>query len=74
MASHIIASGFSGIGDYSFVGVNVSIGDGVKIGKNCIVGAGTIILSDAEDGGVYIAQRTPRHKFDSGRFIQMKEI
>lgn len=37
------------IGDFSYIGMNVSIRDHVKIGKHCIIGAGSVVINDIED-------------------------
>jgi acetyltransferase EpsM len=38
------------VGSGSFIGANSFIKQGVEIGKNVIVGAGTIVLNDISDG------------------------
>jgi maltose O-acetyltransferase len=44
------------IGDYCWVGVNVFIGPGVRVGKNCVIGANSVVTRDIPDfeiwGGV----------------------
>lgn len=67
IASHAVISGAVEIGDYSFVGVNATIRDGVKIGKRCIIGAGSLILQDCADDGVYSPGGTERSRVPSLR-------
>lgn len=38
------------IGDYSYIGDNCMIMPGVKIGKNCIVGGGSVVTRSVPDG------------------------
>lgn len=38
------------IGDYSYVGENCMIMQGVKIGKNCLVGGGSVVTKSVPDG------------------------
>jgi maltose O-acetyltransferase len=42
------------IGQGSWIGVNATILHGVKIGKNCIVSAGSVVNSDVKDGMVVV--------------------
>ncbi|MGN0729204.1 acyltransferase [Treponema sp.] len=36
-----------------FLGCNVIICKGVKIGRNCVVGAGSVVTKDFEENSVY---------------------
>ena len=40
------------IGDFTFIGTNVIINKGVKIGKHCLIGAGAIITKDVPDNSI----------------------
>lgn len=42
------------IGDGTFVGANTIVMPGVSIGKNCIVGAASVVTHDVEDNCVYV--------------------
>jgi len=42
------------IGDFTFVGVSAVILPGVKIGKGCVIGAGSIVNSDIPDHSVAV--------------------
>ncbi len=67
IASHVVISGRVHVGAGSFLGVNVTIGNGVTIGRNCVLGAGTLLLKDAADGSVYRANETERSRVPSSR-------
>jgi sugar O-acyltransferase (sialic acid O-acetyltransferase NeuD family) len=67
VASHVVISGGVEIGDHSFVGVNATLRDHVKIGRNCIVGAGAIVLHDAPDESVFRAVPSEIAKVPSSR-------
>jgi len=41
------------IGDHSWIGVNVLINPGVKIGRNCVIGANSVVTSDVPDNAIY---------------------
>jgi sugar O-acyltransferase (sialic acid O-acetyltransferase NeuD family) len=63
IASHVVISGSVTIGPYSFLGVNSTIRDGIVIAKECVVGAGALILKDTVERGVYLgtpAQLLPK--------------
>lgn len=40
------------IGDYTFIGAGVKILKGVKIGKNCVIGAGAVVTSNISDNSI----------------------
>lgn len=54
------------IEDYVWIGANVFINPGVKIGKNCVVGANSVITKDLEENGIYggVPARLIRHKLN----------
>lgn len=40
------------IGEYTFIGAGVKILKGVKIGRNCVIGAGAVVTRDVFDGSI----------------------
>lgn len=40
------------ISDYVWIGANVFINPGVKLGKNCIVGANSVVTKDVEENAI----------------------
>jgi sugar O-acyltransferase (sialic acid O-acetyltransferase NeuD family) len=67
ISSHVVISGGVSIEESCFVGVNATIRDHVKIGAKCVIGAGSLILGDAEPEGVYIGNATERSRVPSTR-------
>jgi sugar O-acyltransferase (sialic acid O-acetyltransferase NeuD family) len=67
IASHVVVSGSVTIGEGSFVGVNSTIRDNVKVGSHNVLGAGTLILADTPDGGVFMGEATAMSKVPSHR-------
>ena len=67
IASHVVVSGGVHIGEQCFFGVNVTLRDHITIGDMCVVGAGTMLLADAEREGVYIGTATDRSTLPSTR-------
>jgi len=54
MASHAVVSGYCEIGQASFVGVNATFNDGVKVAPDTLVGAGALVTRDTEPGRIYV--------------------
>ncbi|MCL2358639.1 MAG: acetyltransferase [Nitrososphaerota archaeon] len=52
-ATNVAVSGFCRVNENSFLGVHSCTSDGVKIGRDCIVGAGAVVIKDTLDGRVY---------------------
>lgn len=68
LSSHVVVSGFCNIGEHSFMGVNSCVGDGITIERDCVVGAGAVVVKDLPARGVYVgnpAKPTGRDSFDS---------
>lgn len=61
--SHVVVSGHCHIKSGSFLGVNSCIRDGVTVGKNCIIGMGSVVTKNTEDNGTYIG--SPAKKKDN---------
>jgi serine acetyltransferase len=54
--------------------VNVTIGHGIKIGRESIIGAGSIITKNVEPKSVYIVQDTPKYRLDSQTFSRFTKL
>lgn len=67
IASHAVISGDVEVGRGSFVGVNVTISDRVKIGRQCVLGAGALVLEDQPDFSVVAPRGTERSSVPSTR-------
>lgn len=53
VSSHVAISGYCTIGTSCFMGINSCTADHVDIGNDCVIGAGAVLLSDAESGKIY---------------------
>jgi sugar O-acyltransferase (sialic acid O-acetyltransferase NeuD family) len=58
ISSQVVLSGRARIGAYSFIGVNASVRDGIRIGTGCVIGPGSVILKDTQDNEVYAVRAT----------------
>src|SRR4030095_10811562 len=55
VSSHVVISGRVKVGDYSFLGVNSTLRDGVTLGEATMVGAGCLVLTDTPAEAVLAA-------------------
>jgi sugar O-acyltransferase (sialic acid O-acetyltransferase NeuD family) len=67
VASHVVVSGKCRVGEASFLGVNATLRDGLTIGPRCVIGAGALLLADAEAEGVYMGGASERARVPSSR-------
>lgn len=56
ISSHVVISGGVTIGKNCFIGVNATLRDHICIGDDCIIAAGSLVVKDAIDDGVYVGQ------------------
>lgn len=54
ISSHAVISGHVEIGSYCFIGVNSTFREGLKITSGSIIGAGTLVIKDITEKGIYI--------------------
>ena len=54
ISSHVVVSGWVEICESCFIGVNATLRDHIKVGAKCVIGAGTLLLHDAEPEGLYV--------------------
>jgi UDP-3-O-[3-hydroxymyristoyl] glucosamine N-acyltransferase len=67
ITSHVVISGNCTVGDYSFLGVNATVRDGVRIGARNIVGPGSLILKNTQDAQVFLPKGTDARDLTSDR-------
>lgn len=67
ISSHVVISGGCHIGECSFIGVNSTLRDHVKIGKSNVIGAGSLVLADTNDRNVLIEKTTEVSRVPSNR-------
>ena len=65
ITSDVVIGGAATIEEYTFIGMNATIRDVIKIGKENIIGAGSIILSDTKDRAVYCPGETVKFEVPS---------
>jgi sugar O-acyltransferase (sialic acid O-acetyltransferase NeuD family) len=57
IASQVVVSGHVRVGEYSFIGVNATLRNGITLAPQTLVGAGAVIMKDTIAKGVYLAPR-----------------
>jgi len=67
ITSQVVISGGCLIGNSTFIGVNASLRDHIKIGKENMIGPSTLILGNTEDLSVYIEKASEKSKVPSNR-------
>jgi acetyltransferase-like isoleucine patch superfamily enzyme len=73
ISSHVVVSGFCDIGEYSFLGVNVSVGDTIKIGKDNYISMGTAVTKSTSDNFLIAPPKFEISKVSAKRFCRVKE-
>jgi sugar O-acyltransferase (sialic acid O-acetyltransferase NeuD family) len=72
ISSHVVLSGEVTVGANSFLGVNATVSNHVRIGPRSYIGAHTLITQDTTPDGVYVTKGTAKlEQIDSLRFLQM---
>ena len=67
ITSHVVISGHCNIGERCFLGVNSTFRDGITVGHDTLIGAGSLLLNNVEPNGVYSEQETVRSRVPSSR-------
>lgn len=65
ITSHVVISGGVTVGHHSFIGVNATLRDHINIGACNVIGAAAVIMTNTEDGAVYVPERTAPRKTKS---------
>jgi sugar O-acyltransferase (sialic acid O-acetyltransferase NeuD family) len=66
ISSHCVISGFCEIGRSSFLGVNSTFGDNLKVAEDCVIGAGAVVVKNTKPGLVYVGNPAkPLDRYDS---------
>ena len=69
MAGPSVVASSAEVGDYTFIGINATVREGITIGEECMIGAGSLIMRNAKPRQVYAAERTRPAKLDTYQFL-----
>ncbi|HNN48266.1 MAG TPA: DapH/DapD/GlmU-related protein, partial [Marmoricola sp.] len=53
LAPNVVIGGLAEVGDHTHIGLGALVLPHKKIGKNCIIGAGSVVTRDIPDGQVW---------------------
>lgn len=65
VSSQVVVSGSVEIGELSFLGVNSTINDSLKVGSSCVIGSGSLISKNIADNSVVSCKGTEVSKIPS---------
>ena len=75
LSSHVCVAGFTDIGERTFIGINSSITDNIKISEDCFIGAATLINKNTEPNSIYTGNPAQRNiKVSAKRFFKVKDL
>ena len=57
ITSHVVVSGHVRVGTRAFIGVNATLRNSLTIAPQTLIGAGSIIMKDTREKGVYMPER-----------------
>lgn len=67
VTSHVVVSGAAQVGEQTFLGVNSTVNDSVSIGRECVIGSGSLIAKDVADYSVLSAAPAALSRVPSNR-------
>jgi len=73
ISSHCVISGFCEIGAYSFLGVNATFNDNIKVAKDNIIGSGALVVKNTEAGKLMVgapAKPAAKSSYEAFNVIQ----
>ena len=74
MSLNSVVSGYCVVGENSFLGINCSIADPKKIARDCVIGAGAVVITDTEEGKVYVGNPDKPTKRSSYTTFGVEEV
>jgi sugar O-acyltransferase (sialic acid O-acetyltransferase NeuD family) len=73
ISSHVVLSGHTVIGERSFLGVNATVRDFCKVGKDVFITMGALVTRDAPDGAVLIGAQGTVYEADTKQAQSIKK-
>ncbi|WP_350334885.1 acetyltransferase [Coralliovum pocilloporae] len=71
ITSHVVVSGFCTVGEYSYIGVNASIGDEITIAEDNFIAMAAVIAKSTEPDKVYKGNPAEASKISAKRFCRV---
>lgn len=73
ISSHVVISGYCEIGESSFLGVNTTIADRVKLGRDTFTRPATVLMKNTEDNTMYEGNPAVALKVPPRRFFRLHD-
>lgn len=54
ISSHCVISGYCEVGEFSYLGVNCTINDKVRIAESTLIGSGSVVTKETQTGLIYV--------------------
>ena len=71
VASHVVISGFCIVGANSFLGVNATLANNIKVGRDNWVGPNTALMKDTPDGALFKTEQPEPARISAPRFFKV---
>lgn len=73
ISSHVVISGFCEIGEYSFLGVNSTVANNIRIGRDNWLGPNIGIMKNTAPGALYRTVQPEAYRLTAPEFFKIKE-
>jgi sugar O-acyltransferase (sialic acid O-acetyltransferase NeuD family) len=73
LAPRVAIAGRVSVGEFCFLGINATIRDNVRIGRNCVISAGAVILSNTAEMTLHSAAGAVPSSVTTSRFLPADE-
>lgn len=73
ITSHVVVSGLCQVGTRSFLGVNATLADNVRVAPDNFIAMAACVGASTEDDGIYRGNPAERHKVSAKRFCKVRE-
>ena len=71
ISSHVVISGFCTVGANSFLGVNATLANNIKIGRDNWVGPNTALMKDTPDGALFKTEQPEPARISALRLFKV---
>lgn len=71
IAAGVAIAGRVTVGQGTFIGINATVRDRIRIGRNCVIGAGGLLLKDTPDYTVYVERGSRPSTVPSDRLLRL---
>ena len=71
ISSHCVISGFCEIGEFSFLGVNCTFADKVKVASDNFISMGAVVSKSTQANGLYKGNPAEKHKVGAKRLCKV---